>query len=93
MMRVKTKSKVISHAGSTAGKRSRALAGWSAGDVDGRAAGRPEANEEEHCQDCGRSEGDRLQEAEKELSESHCSIMRAKKGGVDVTSWVDLRCV
>lgn len=91
-MLVKAESRVISHAGRGAGKRRSDLAGGSAGGEDGGAAGRPETNNEEQDEDRSRSERDRLQKAEKELREGHCSIMGVGAGGGEITSRVDLRC-
>lgn len=53
---------------------------------------RPEVDEEEQDKDCSRSHRDGLQKAEKNFTESHCSIMSARVGGGDVTTRVDLTC-
>ena len=53
---------------------------------------RPEVDEEEQDKDRDRSQRDGLQKAEKEFTESHSSIIRARVGGGDVTTRVDLTC-
>jgi hypothetical protein len=53
---------------------------------------RPEVDEEEQDEDRDRSQRDGLQKAEKNFTESHCSIMSARVGGGDVTTRVDLTC-
>jgi hypothetical protein len=53
---------------------------------------RPEVDEEEQDKDRDRSQRDGLQKAEKEFTESHSSIIRARVGVGDVTTRVDLLC-
>ena len=53
---------------------------------------RPEVDEEEQDEDRSRSQRDGLQKAQKNFTESHCSIMSARVGGRRVTTRVDLPC-
>ena len=91
-MNMKNNSRVISHAQRRASKRGNELAGIPAIDEGGRTAGRPQGNDGEQDKDNRRAHCNRLQEAAKELNESHFRIMGVGRRGVDVTSRVDLRC-
>jgi len=89
---VKTRSRVISHARHELGKRRSGLEECSAADQKARATGRPEADNAEHDEDRGRSQRHWLQEAEKELTDAHRSIVKQPWAKGDVTGWVDLTC-
>lgn len=91
-MNMKNNSRVISHAQRRASKRGDGLAGIPTIDEGGRTAGRPQGNDDEQDKDDRRAHRNRLQEAAKELNESHFRIMGVGRRGVDVTSRVDLRC-